>query len=441
MIKARLASNRIMLTSVFVFSTSIFPTVALSGDLDDIAKPKETDTQPAPEPRIEPKVEPKTEPKTEPKADPVIPDSKADVTPQSHEGVMEFGARLISNMEHGFHILDDGYKAVCIDSQGVVAQAKMDIYAAVNGEVANIQNTNGYKPVKLRPALEYVRQGATTGTCSLKVCLPKGEVTPGKDFACDERATRASQTPDAERPVELKESNVAYSVSGKDVSLKTKFLSVSAYHPVYGFAAPGKAFNDYQSPLVIDFSKKQKLNLVDVWDSKVEVRFDLLGDGAAVRSGWIGSNMGLVAFDFNGNGKIDNGLELFGEYTQGAKMRQDGRRWDNGFLSLAQFDSNQDGVINHLDKDYSKILVWKDRNLNGKSDRSELISLAKSGVKSISLRYNEVLENGHHPKVAGNEVRLISHVEMNDGSKKQIVDVWFRQRRFAERPMASVDFN
>ncbi|MCX6124550.1 MAG: hypothetical protein NTV34_07340 [Proteobacteria bacterium] len=393
--------------------------VSNAGPLDEIEKPKETDNStPTPNPN----------PTPTPIPNPIPNDIPAPV-PQQAGGVLVFGARLVSNMENGFHIMEHGYKAVCVDSQGVVAQARMDIYAAVNGEVADSTGSSGYTPVTLRPALEYLRAGATTGSCEFKVCLPKADTTPGTDITCDERVNKGIFGVDKERPVTLHLQGVPYSVAGKDIDIKTNFPLVSAFHPVFGFAAPGKAFNDFQSPLVINFSKSEKLDLVDVWDSKRDIKFDMIADGAAVRTGWIGKQAGFLALDLNGNGKIDNGLELFGEYSQGAKPRDDGRRWDNGFLALAQFDLNRDGQIDEKDEIFGRLVVWQDKNLDGKSQKSELLSLKKSHVKTISLAYGDASANGKPVKVEGNEVRLVSSITLDNGEKRTVSDVWFRQSK------------
>jgi hypothetical protein len=225
-------------------------------------------------------------------------------------------------------------------------------------------------------------------------------------------------------------------VSGKDISLKTNFPLVSAFHPVFGFAAPEKAFKDYQSPLVINLSSSSKLDLIDVWDGEKEVRFDLVADGAPVRTGWIGKNAAFLALDINKNGIIDNGLELFGEYTDGAKAKDDGKKWDNGFLALAQHDLNKDGVIDSKDEIFANLVLWSDKNADGVTQASELRSLKRAKIKSISLAYTQNLVNGEFEKVEGNEVRLNSSVTMADGSKKTVSDVWFKQRRFADRPVA-----
>lgn len=150
------------------------------------------------------------------------------------------------------------------------------------------------------------------------------------------------------------------------------------------------------SPLVMDFSGKETIETVSVLQSKV--RFDLLGDGRNVRTGWIsGKNQALLALDLNGNGKVDNGRELFGEAT----LLSDKNPAQNGFIALAQYDLNKDGVINTKDKVFDKLILWFDQNQDGVTNKGELKTLSALGVTGIDVRYkksnqandNSILEN------------------------------------------------
>lgn len=78
-------------------------------------------------------------------------------------------------------------------------------------------------------------------------------------------------------------------------------------------------------------------------------------DGFKELSAWVGGNDGILAYDKNNNGKIDNGNELFGDNY----VKTDGTIATSGFDALSDLDTNNDGVINSSDENFADLQVIK----------------------------------------------------------------------------------
>jgi hypothetical protein len=124
-------------------------------------------------------------------------------------------------------------------------------------------------------------------------------------------------------------------------------------------------------------------------DAAHGVQFDITNTGVPLQIAWTANaNNAWLVLDRNGNGVINSGAELFGNFTS-----QPSSPHPNGFAALAIYDDpknggNGDGVIDARDNIFSLLRLWVDASHDGISQPEELHTLPELGIYSISLDYS-----------------------------------------------------
>lgn len=169
------------------------------------------------------------------------------------------------------------------------------------------------------------------------------------------------------------------------------------------------------SPLILDLNKD---GVVGTRALSENIYFDHDDSGFKEKTGWVNSQDGLLVLDKNNNTDIDVGDELFGNQTG----LNSGQLAKNGFEALAEYDLNNDGVIDAEDEIYQQLQVWRDFNQNAHVDQGELTGLKTIGIQQIDLAYTSAKQvdvNGNYHKQQGQFVWA-------DGTAGKIDDVWFQ---------------
>lgn len=169
-------------------------------------------------------------------------------------------------------------------------------------------------------------------------------------------------------------------------------ISESALSPTLGTTPDPKVkvkVVRYVDPLIFDLDGDG----LEISPLSKGVLFDANGDTIKTGTAWAASDDGMLVWDRNGNGLIDSGAELFGDETVLTTGPNAGKKAANGFVALAELDSNADGKFDLSDAQYASLRIWRDMNQDGISQADELQTLADSGVKSIGLANTTVNTN------------------------------------------------
>ena len=145
------------------------------------------------------------------------------------------------------------------------------------------------------------------------------------------------------------------------------------------------------------------------------VTFDIRGDGTLAKVSWPRHDSGnaWLAVDLDGDGVIESGKELFGNFSNYADHGVVNYPNPNGFNALSWYDQDPQGgdgnlIIDNKDAIWPKLKLWiddhcyKEPDVPCQSRPDELHSLESAGINSISL----VWSGGYQTDAVGNEYKF-----------------------------------
>lgn len=124
-----------------------------------------------------------------------------------------------------------------------------------------------------------------------------------------------------------------------------------------------RAGDALRDPLVINF------NVPAAQLTQTKYQFDIDADGKEDNISFVKPGSGFLALDQNGDGKINDGKELFGTKS------------GNGFADLALYDSDGNNWIDESDPIYNKLRIWT----KDEQGKDQLLALGQAGVGAIYL--------------------------------------------------------
>ncbi|MDQ5986972.1 MAG: hypothetical protein CSYNP_02708 [Syntrophus sp. SKADARSKE-3] len=160
---------------------------------------------------------------------------------------------------------------------------------------------------------------------------------------------------------------------GKDISFELNLqMSRSFSEATSTSLIPGEA--QKVDPIVVNFDGAAT-SLTD-WTFD----FDLNSDGTKEKIPFVNGGSGILVFDKDSNGQVDNGQELFGPST------------GDGFAELASLDEDKNNWIDENDAAFNQLKVWQ-RDEAGNETLSALSQMNIGALYVTGVRSNFDLKN------------------------------------------------
>lgn len=156
---------------------------------------------------------------------------------------------------------------------------------------------------------------------------------------------------------------VVQTADGQEIKFAVSLSMSRSYHEESDVSIRQGDARQRKDPLVLNFTGTAAQL------TSQRFSFDLDSDGRTENINFVAGGSGFLALDHNGNGKIDNGTELFGAKS------------GDGFTELASLDSDHNGWIDENDAAFDQLRVWT----KGAGGEDKLATLRDLNVGALAL--------------------------------------------------------
>ncbi|MCM1288913.1 MAG: hypothetical protein NC240_11450 [Clostridium sp.] len=187
-------------------------------------------------------------------------------------------------------------------------------------------------------------------------------LSSGGNVSVWDRTTYSEYTYQESESLEFKTKGIVKTADGREIEFDMS-LEMSREYVEQTESIKKDTVAIMTDPLVISLGSSP----VGVSDQKW--KFDIDGDGSIDNISMLSKGSAFLAYDKNGDGKINDGTELFGART------------GNGFAELSAYDEDGNGWIDENDSIYSKLSVWQKDD----AGNDKLMNLKEANVGAIFL--------------------------------------------------------
>ncbi len=230
----------------------------------------------------------------------------------------------------------------------------LDMIAMLTGHEARVFDASTLQVDSPAPAVQAPDQSGESGQTQ----APQQIAGYGIEYDRHESYSESEQT-------RFQATGVVNTTDGKAISFSVALSMARSYHVESDVSIREGDARKKQDPLVLNFNGSAAQL------TSQRFSFDLNSDGKTEEDiNFVTSGSGFLALDRNGDGKINNGSELFGAQS------------GDGFVELSALDSDHNGWIDENDAAFSELRVWT-KDSSGK-DRLSTLSQANVGALNVA---------------------------------------------------------